>query len=545
MNRARWITAAATFVTVWVLGALLLAPGLRGRLEAAAHVALGEEASLQGRMDRLKVAFDGQRARLSGTVRTEHDRETAASIIRDRVRAPLPLLGRAGAGLNAVASVRNEIEVVPFPPGWLVLAATGPEARLLGSAASEFEARDLARSLQESWASQGGWIDGMPAVDGERHDEADTVTASLRGVPAPRPAAALHVARIGGPWQTLPLERPDAGLQADLLRQGVTEEEWQTQVLPILHQVRQAYEEQRKAAAEERRLAALPPGHVFIATRNAEVTLRGELATEAVKRALLDEALLTFSPFRVHDEIRVSTRRRPGDAFPPLTTALLPPDKGSGGKSLFLGFDHAAWKPVDWQVASNARPWKADLPLGLHADLVEEDSTAVIDWLQGAAKPVSPVTTRPAFITLALFDGKAVLCGQVAEESTRLQIVAAARHAYAARMLVLHDSLRVDGGCRPFRGVLHTVKSLPAPPRPGAEGVFAVAVPTEGWMEFPVTADLVEAGGMHRTGRFSTLLPAALVEERSQEAIEQLRAWLLLRRPQDKPMNLQNQPELR
>lgn len=545
MNRARWITSAATFVTLWLLGALVLAPGMRERLEAAARAALGKEAALQGRLDRLMLAFEGQRALLSGSVRTEHDRETAAEIIRQRVRAPLPLLSRSGMGLNPVSSVQNDIEIVPNAPGWLLLAATGAEARLLGSAASEFEARDLARSLQENWAAQGGRIEGMPGVDGEKHDEASTVATSLRGAPPPSAAAAIHVARIGGPWQTLPLERPDAGLQADLLRLGVTREEWQEQVLPALHQVRQAHEEQRKAAAEERRLAALPPGHVFIASRNAEVTLRGELATEAVKRALLDEALLIFSPFRINDEIRVSARRRPGDAFPPLTTALLPPEKSGSGKALFLGFDHAAWISVDWQVASDAQPWKADLPLGLHADLVQDDSAAVIDWLQGAAKPAPLVSMRPAFITLALFDGKAVLCGQVAEESTRLQIIAAARHAYAARMLVLHDSLRVDGACRPFRGVLHSVKSLPQPPKLATEGVFALAVPGESWVEFPVTADLVEAGGLLRTGRLSMLLPATLVEERSQEAIEQLRAWLARRDQPGKGTQLPSQPDFR
>lgn len=545
MNRARWITSASTFLTLWLLGALILAPGLQEKLEAAAHAALSKEATLQGRANRLTVAFAGQQAMLSGSVRTEQDRETTAEIVRDRVHSPLPLLGRFGMGLNPVASVHNEIEVAPFPPGWLLLAATGPEARLLGSAANEFEARDLARSLQESWAAQGGKIDGMPEVDGDSHDEAATVATSLRGVPPPRPAAALHVARIGGPWQTLPIERPDVGLQADLLRQGVTKEEWRDLVLPALKLVREAHEEQRKAAAEERRLAALPPGHVFIASRNSEVTLRGELASEAVKRTLLDEALLIFSPLRINDEIRVNARRRPGDALPPLTTALLPSEKSGSGKALFLGFDHTAWKPVDWQVANDAQPWKADLPLGLHADLVQEDSAAVIDWLQGAAKPVPQDTTRPAFITLALFDGKAVLCGQVAEESTRLQIIAAARQAYATHLLVLHNSLRVDGGCRPFRDVLDIVKSLPEPPKLQKQGVFALTIPGESWVEFPVNADLVEAGGLNRTGRFSQVLPAVLVEERSQEAIEQLRAWLALRGPQDEGTRLPTQPDFR
>lgn len=180
---------------------------------------------------------------------------------------------------------------------------------------------------------------------------------------------------------------------------------------------------------------------------------------------------------------------------------------------------------MDWQVADDAQPWQADLPAGLTAGLVKDDSAAMIDWLQGGGKAMPLVTTRPAFVTLALFDGRAVLCGQVAEESTRLQLIAAARQAYGTRLLVMHDNLRVDGSCRPFRGVLHVLKSLPEPPAAAREAVFALATPTESWVVLPVTADLLEAGGLQRTDRFSAVLPAALVEERSQEAIEQLRAW--------------------
>lgn len=530
MNRARWITSAAIFLVLWLVGALILAPTLRRTLEQAAKETLSRPPADARRLARIEVSFEGQHARAAGKVRSEADRAAAIATLRDHVRAPVPWSGSLGLSLNPVASVSDYIQVAPFPPGWLMLAATGAEARLLGSTAHEFEARDLARSIQNVWSNNGGRVEGMPEVDPEGHDEAPNVATSLRGLPRPQTAPALHAARIGGVWRPLPLGDSDESLRAQTAVLGVTDNEWRRLVLPALRQVRDAQARQRQEAAEKQRLAALPPGHLFIAARDAEVTLRGELGSEAMKRDVLDEALIIFAPLRVHDEIRVSSRRRPGVDFAPLSTALLPPRKGKAdktkdqAKALFLGFDHEAWTAVDWQVSSDAEPWKNQLPSGLDATLLKADSAAVIDWLQGATKPAPPAHVRPAFLTLALFEGRAILGGQVAEEATRTQVIAAARRAYAPAFLVQHDQLQVEAACRPFRSLLNTLKSLPPPPR-GQEGVFAIAAPAESWNILPVTDALVEAGGLGRSGQLSATLPATLVESRSQEALEHLREW--------------------
>lgn len=533
MNRARWITSAAAFLTLWILGTTILAPSLTQTLEAAAREALARHSTLTPHLDGVVVTFEGQEARLSGRARTVQNRADAVAVIRDQVRVAA-LMG-LGTSLNPVAGVRDELVVVPYPAGWLMLATTGPRARLLGRAASEFEARDLTRSLQETWSAQGGTIEGMPGIDSEHHDEATHVSATLRGAPPPQAEAMAHVARIGGPWLALVLDNSDSALREQAFGLGVTQAEWETRVLPALQEVRATHAHQRQAADELRRLSALPPGHIFLASRDSEVTLRGELATEPAKRALLDRALQIFSPSRVHDEVRVSSRRRPGGELPPITTALMPTNEKNGsGKVLFLGIDNEAWKPVDWQVAEDAQPWKSDLPTGLDATLLKDDSSAVINWLQGAAKPPHLLNTQPAFITLAMFDGKAVLSGQVAEESVRAQIIAAVRQTYAPRFVVMHDNLRLNGSCQPFRSILHTLKSLPPPPPPNTDGWLALAIPAESWLILPATRDLVEAGGIDRTGRLPKGLSAALVEDRSMESIEQLRSWLVLRGPQSK-----------
>ena len=192
----------------------------------------------------MRLAFDGQQAHLTGSVRTLQDRLTVETAVRDLVRAPTPLSASLGLRLNPVSAVRNEIEVAPYPPGWLLLAATGTHARLLGTAANDYEARDLARSVQENWSTQGGMAEGTPDTDGESHDEAINVTATLRGVPAPQPTTQAHLARIGQPWQEISLNKTDAALLTEARALGVTTTEWQNQILPALRGLRDTMKQQ-------------------------------------------------------------------------------------------------------------------------------------------------------------------------------------------------------------------------------------------------------------------------------------------------------------
>ena len=527
MTRARWTLSAVTLCALWLLGAFVCVPRMQRELDAAAHSALAQQITLVKRLGRLHLAFDGQQAQLSGSVRTRQDRLTIEAAVRDLVRAPAPWTASLGLRLNPVSAVHSVIEVAPYPSGWLLLAATGAQARLLGTAASDYEARDLARSVQESWSTKGGVAEGTPGTDGENHDEAANVAATLRAVPSPQQTAQAHLARIGQPWQEISLLKSDDALLAEAHALGVSAAEWQQHLLPALRELREALQQQRLAEAETSRLARLPPGHLFIAVREQQVIMRGEVGSAAMKRAVLDDALAVFAPRRLVDEIRVSAQRRPTGDFGPITTALLPQETDKTGKTCFLSLSGEAWQPVDWQSASDAQPWKKNLPAGLAPALLQHDSTVLSDWLQGAGKgmPV-PTKPQPAFITLALFSSKAILSGQIAEAASHAQLIAAARQAYAPRILVSSDALRINGNCPPASNVFHTLKSLPSPPAAGSAGILAIATPGSTWTLLPITPALVEAGGLAQSSQLPTGIPASLIEELSAEAIEQLRRWI-------------------
>ena len=528
MTRARWILSAASLFVLWLLGALVFLPRMQRSLEAAAQDTLSKQPELKNRLGALQLSFDGQQANLRGSVRTPQDRSRIETAAGDLVRAPIPLFGDLGLHLNPVSGVHSEIEIVPYAPGWLLLAANGHQARLLGTAANAYEARDLARSVQDQWNTRGGSAEGMPGTDAEAHDEAASVSTTLRGTPPPSAGAQAWLTRIGQGWRQLALQSADATLLSQARDAGVSEEEWRRQVLPAIEELRAVQRQQQRVEMDAERLVRLPPGHLFLAARGQEIILRGEVGSEAMKRTVLEEALQAFSPRRLHDQIRVSTDRRPSGEFGPITTALLPEKDKPQGKTCFLGLAGDAWKPVDWQIAVKEQTWKNDLPGMLDLREVQADSAAVSSWLDGTSAdlPTASQSVRPAFLSLAVFGGRVILSGQVAEAAAHALCVDAVRRTYSPPFLVISDSLHVHGDCTASRGILHTLKSLPPAPKAGSAGILAVARPGGDWEVMPVTQDLVEAGGIARSGKVPAGIPAAVVEELSAEAVEELRLHL-------------------
>ena len=250
MKPVRCLLAAAVFAAFWCAGAFVLLPRMESKLATAAREALAAQQTLAKRLDKVQTTFQGQVAHLTGQVRSVQDKLTIEAAVRDHVRAPTMIASGFGASLNPVAAVKNDIEIVPFPPGWMLLAANGLKATLLGEAATDFEARDLARSIMESWSAKGGNVSGALQSNLEDHDEAADISATLGGLPPPSPNVELHLARIGGRWQKLKLAESDDALRDQAAALGVKDDEWKKDIAPLLATLRQDHTTATERAKE-------------------------------------------------------------------------------------------------------------------------------------------------------------------------------------------------------------------------------------------------------------------------------------------------------
>jgi hypothetical protein len=527
MTRARWLIAGFWLLAFWLLAGMLVAPALERDLAARAAAVLAE---LPTGYEAVKVQFDGQRAILTGQVRHEEQRQQIRSAAEQRVRSG----GFLSARLNPVQGVTDSMEIVPYPPGWLILAANGKRGQLIGAAASDYEARDLFKLMQDRWSTKGGRLANKLVALPDRHDEAPDLKQTLAQLPLPyaqegADSAQIQIASLGGAWQRLLPDAQDDRLLEQTLAVGVTHQEWEKSILPLIQSVRVYQSDQRKLAAEADRQAKLPPPHLFVAARENRLLVRGETATIGIKREFLNALIITFPEWRIFDDVRVNSDCRAVSDFGPITTALLPDplneDPKTKGKSLMLGLSGAAWKHVDWIVGTEAQPWKTDLPKDLPAERLQDDHRMVISWLQGDSKgiPSLPIRAQPSFLTLTLLPDRVIFAGQLAEEALHTQLIEAARQKYAGQAIVISDPLLVRGTCAPSADIQQTLRSLPPLPEVGSPGSIAFATPGQVWKSIPASTGIDAAGAVAKSGILPSDFPAAMAEDTFWDGFDHLR----------------------
>lgn len=525
MTRARWFIAGTWLLLFWLIASAVWAPALQFRLEKAASAKIED---IQTGHQPVHIRFNGQTAYVSGKVRHEGERVEILKRIADDVRTSRTF----NFDVNPVKDVVNDIEVAPYPSGWLMLAAQGSRSMLLGTLATEYEARDVGRLMQAQWGKDRGHLVPQLKTDAARFDEAPQVQTTLDALPGPRmdrggDSAQVQIAHLGHRWERITLDAKDEFLRGQLASYPITDSEWNTVVLPALQQVRRYQAAERIRLAEEEHQSKLPPPHVFLAARDQRLLLRGEVASLKIKRELLNTVIITLPGWRVLDDLRVNSQRRAVANFGPITTALLPLSQESKGqKSLVLGLSGLAWQLVDWQVGEAAQPWKDLLPADLPPALLQEDSRMVTQWLQGNAQgiPALPIPAQPSFLTLTLLPDKVILAGQLAEEALRTRLIDAARRAYSGRAVLFSEALLVRGTCEPTAEVEQTVRSLPPLPQGQQAPILAFARPGQVWKSLPATEPLTAPGALAKSGLMPAGFPAAMAEDTfAAEAYDHLR----------------------
>lgn len=529
MTLGRWLFALLMLAAFWAAGWWWLRPQMEQRIADRAWTILNTDTALQKRVSGVNIETAGLSVTLRGQVRSQADRAAVQDRVASGVRVSV-LGGWLGSNdWNPVQTVLDRLEVAPLPSGWAVLSVRGRDATLISIAATDSEASAWESLAQDRWRSGGGKIKTHVSVDSDRFDETSDLNLTLEGLKREADRVSgdggLWVARLGQAWQRVDLSTSEAAVKARIVELGLSEADWGQALQAEIVATRVAFQNAVAARRERERLAALPPGHVFLAARGDKLMLRGAVGSRQVKNALLAGALAGFPDRRIMDEIRVDEGRRPSGGFGVLSEDFLA-QHAVQGKTFAFGIAGQGWVPTNWEVARDAKPWEGALPKGVTAAMVQPDSAALIDWLQGdaAAFPDFPAPAPVPFLTLALFDGKAVVGGTVAEEAVRAQVVAAVRRVYSAGWVV-EDRVRVDGSTGNAGAVFHTVRSLPRPPGLGESWLVAFARPGEEWRSVPVTLEFLEPGGVVRSDLIPPDMSAGAVVESLEGVIERMRAW--------------------
>lgn len=527
MTRTRWIIACSWLLLFWLFAGAVWAPAIQRRLEEKAAALVQD---IQTGHEPISIHFSGQQAILIGKVRHNDQKQALENTIAEKLRLP----GFLSANLNPVIQLRSEIELAPYPPGWLLLAAQGTRSMVYGTLASDYEARDVSQLLQDRWSKVGGRLVSRLKSDGSRFDEAPSIETTLDQMPPPRmdrggDSAQVQIAHLGGQWERLTLDATDDHLRGQLASYPITDEEWQHIILPALEQTRRYQQAERIRLAEAERQAKLPPPHIFIASRDQRLLLRGEVATLKIKREFLNTVIVAFPEWRVIDDIRVNAQRRAVADFGPITTALLPLGTEPGmNKALALGLSNSAWQFVDWEIGEEAQPWKDLLPQDLPSSMLLEDSKMVTQWLQGNAQgiPTLSIPAQPSFLTLTLLPDKVILAGQLAEEALRTRLIEATRRAYAGQAIIFSDALLARGTCEPTLDVEQTTRSLPPLPKENEAPILAFARPGQIWKSQPASEAILAPGALAKSSLTPPDFPAAMAEDTfAAEAYDQLRHY--------------------
>ncbi len=519
MPPRHWLIAIILLATFWLAGWIVCVPGIESALEEAAHEALAAREDARHWRD-VGVTFIGQEAVLGGKVSKPEHRDEALRVVRDSVRL-------AGSGLNPVTDVSDEIEVVPLPPGWAMLSLAGDKVTLLGIAGSEPETTAITDEVHRLFARPGMAFQSALHVDEERAADAATLDVTLQSLPLKLKSAerdgAVFVARLGEEWRSF---HPAAAgtLEEALMACGATKDEWTREISPVVAAAATRRATLAQKAEERERHSRLPAPHVILCINGTRVLLRGEVGTAAAKTALIEAAVKNYGSLQIIDELRVSAARRPDvDA----TSALenLPALDAEGGTRLAaVSVSGGEWRMAKLTADENRAALLATLPDGFDVKLAGADAEAASKWL-GVPKavPLGDPRMQP-HLALAVFSDRVWLRGEVAQESERSQILAAARRSYPNHLLV--QFVRLNARCRPVEQVLHTTGSFPIAPDKAAPGLIAFVVPGDIWQAADVTPDVLAPDGLAKAGIVDEEFPVELAREEFSEALDAVAAHL-------------------
>lgn len=484
------------YAALWLAGGLVWTPRIQERVQEDARRALSHHKDMR----EVEAQASGRMVLLTGTVPHAADMARAEVIVRN--------------GTALASAVRSDVTVKPPPPGWLLLGFAGETLHLTGVVSSQQEAQEVLEETRRQHEKPGLRIHTSVRVDADRFGEPDSLRHTSGSIPTSRSGlkkdeGALALAISGDGWKIFPPGSEGA------VQRAITAREPDTSVLaalvmPVFKAVRDYDARQRVAKAERERLSLLPAPYLIL-MKDADVwLLRGEVGSAEAKSGLLTAILDQHGEKRVLDEILVTDRRNPFSDLNALTASLDDLSQTPGEITAYVGLPGHGWLGCDLsqpEPASILQKKIADADVAL----VSKDMLAARREIGAAREAAAP--ELPAFLTLILLPHRVLISGELPDEASRAQTLAAVRGAYPGQTLT-HD-LRLNVRCTDTAGLPHTLKALPPSRSIPPDGLIAFAIPGEGWLQRSVSEKLTGPDGLAASG----LVPDDTLMQRALESL--------------------------
>lgn len=499
------LTLTVVWAAFWLTGSWWTASDLEAAIQTSADRALRESGAI---LKRVNAEAAGDRVILSGMVSREGDMQAATQRLRARLRLPNAWgLSRPEAELLRVES---QLSVDRKPFGWGLLTVNASKAQLFGVTGSLAESGRIESLLRPALAG-GPELTSHLDVDPDRVQEHDQTPSRLETAEGfTREALAfglVAVTRWDGSWQVLDLNRPFEQIRKQCLATGAALAEWEETISGVVRAVQDARKIALSTLQEQRRLSALPAGHVVLAVRADTVLIKGELGSPQATNLLREATERSIGSRRLVNELLHDPQRRFDNDVRKLATEMPALPVGNAARLLAVGTLEAGWrvlnlKQIDVEDANSILPGM--LPAGSDRRLMIGDIAAAAGWIFSidSAPSAAPAAKPTAYLFLVLVGHQALLYGAVPDEALRVQTQSAVRQRYPALEVI--SKLRVDPHSTSGETPLITLGALPAHPGAETSGLLALAFLGEEWRTKPARASLLEAPTLAQSG----LLPA-------------------------------------
>jgi hypothetical protein len=429
------------------------------------------------------VTIEGQEVVLRGAVTSPEERESLRAHYAQSIRS-----GPAwwNGSLNPIASVRDELTVLPPPHGYFILTRLGNRATIAGQAATQEE---LEQVLQAATPLLGPQPDTLLFHAAAERAPARTLNETLSSLEAlgreANPQEPLLLATtLGWPAQRFLLSESDAELERQF-----TIAKWPWEIAqPILAELRQWTAE----AAEQQRIMALPPPHLLMLLSSTAIHLRGTLVNEDQKSQLLAALKSAYGNIPLTESITLANTRRPvPDLLPSLQDLpRLPTDDSLETLAcLELGMPWEDQTIPDEGIPETAltdwRLVRSSLPVAL----VTADFQALrdISLQRQAERRALAASQLPApYLALLQIGNQLLLRGEIADAATQAKLTETLQARFPAYEII--NSIRLEPARRPLlpQEWSSWLESFPTETNATGPGLLSFAAAGKAWKSIDV-----------------------------------------------------------